>query len=202
MTTIASDGIACTRATTGAREDLEPLANAFRTDRERLVRWALRRLNDDDEAEDVVQEAFLAAIDRWDGFQQRAAVSTWLHSIVQHKAIDRLRSVRSRRQTLCSAEEADRSVEEVADEGEGPEEQLTSVEFQETLKRVANELGPRDRRLLLDYLEEKTPAQAATEQEIAADTYRVQRHRMFRSLRPWFEGLAGSGPRETARSTH
>jgi RNA polymerase sigma-70 factor, ECF subfamily len=58
---------------------------------------AYRMLGDPSAAEDVVQEAFLSLWRQGETFRpDRAAVRTWLLSIVHHRAVDRLRRVSSR----------------------------------------------------------------------------------------------------------
>ena len=64
---------------------------------DRLWAFAVRTLGDSHDAADALQEAFLSAFrgaDRWRG---EAAVSTWLHRIVYHACLDRVRRRRSHR---------------------------------------------------------------------------------------------------------
>lgn len=55
-----------------------------------LYRFALARLRDPHQAEDVVQETFLAAIKKPD-FAGQSAPRTWLTGILKHKIIDVMR---------------------------------------------------------------------------------------------------------------
>jgi RNA polymerase sigma-70 factor (ECF subfamily) len=57
------------------------------------LRAAVAALGRADEADDAVQEAWIAARDRLDGFRGEAAFRTWLLAIVWHKAADRRRGV-------------------------------------------------------------------------------------------------------------
>ncbi len=57
------------------------------------LRAAVTALGTPDEADDAVQEAWIAARDRLDGFRGDAAFRTWLLAIVWHKATDRRRGV-------------------------------------------------------------------------------------------------------------
>jgi len=64
----------------------------------RMIAAARRIVGTEDEARDVVQEAFLAAFRALDRFNGDAQVSTWLHRIVINAALMRLRSRRRRRE--------------------------------------------------------------------------------------------------------
>jgi RNA polymerase sigma-70 factor, ECF subfamily len=57
----------------------------------RLYRVARAILRDDGEAEDALQEAYLAAYAKIDGFRAEATLSTWLTRIVINEALGRLR---------------------------------------------------------------------------------------------------------------
>jgi RNA polymerase sigma-70 factor (ECF subfamily) len=70
----------------------------FRTHVGRLHRQAARVLGaDDPDVEDVVQQAFLAALDGASKFDGRSSVQTWLFGIVTRRALDAARA-RYRRQ--------------------------------------------------------------------------------------------------------
>ncbi len=58
-----------------------------------LYRYAWSRVGDRELAEDLVQDAFLAALQSRDRFQGRATVRTWLLSILRHKIVDHYRRV-------------------------------------------------------------------------------------------------------------
>lgn len=62
----------------------------------RLLAVALRITHSDSDAEDVLQEAFLAAFGKLADFDGRSRLSTWLHRIVVNTALMRLRSRRAR----------------------------------------------------------------------------------------------------------
>ena len=72
-----------------------------------FYRYALRRLNDRQAAEDVVQETFLAAIKSSVNFRGDSLESTWLSSIMRKKTIDVIRKrerVRKNRSVADGAE--------------------------------------------------------------------------------------------------
>jgi RNA polymerase sigma-70 factor (TIGR02943 family) len=56
-----------------------------------MLRFARISLRDAAAAEDMVQEALLAAIQAVDGFDGRASLKTWMFSILRHKIIDHIR---------------------------------------------------------------------------------------------------------------
>lgn len=62
--------------------------------RDDLVRFANLQLRDPSQAEDVVQEALLAATQGSEQFEGRSSLKTWVFSILKHKIIDAMRSGR------------------------------------------------------------------------------------------------------------
>jgi RNA polymerase sigma-70 factor (ECF subfamily) len=68
----------------------------------RMLATARRLVGTDDEARDVLQEAFLAAFRAIDTFAGAARLSTWLHRIVTNAALMRLRSRHRRREEPIS----------------------------------------------------------------------------------------------------
>lgn len=57
----------------------------------RLLATARRILRDAALAEDCLQETFLKAFDKIDGFEGRSALGTWLHSILVNQSLMKLR---------------------------------------------------------------------------------------------------------------
>lgn len=53
-----------------------------------LYNYAKARINDEELARDLVQETFLAGLERADKFEGRSSESTWLTSILKNKIID------------------------------------------------------------------------------------------------------------------
>jgi RNA polymerase sigma-70 factor (ECF subfamily) len=58
-----------------------------------MYRYARARVRHRDLAEDLVQEALLAALQSRDRFEGQASVRTWLLSILRHKILDHYRRV-------------------------------------------------------------------------------------------------------------
>src|SRR5437764_14372242 len=83
-------------ALAGSEADLELL---FRRHWPRAYRAAFLIVHDHAAAEDIAQEAFLAAIRRLDRFDRRRPVGPWLGAIVANRSIDWTRARTARRET-------------------------------------------------------------------------------------------------------
>lgn len=66
----------------------------MRRHNQRLFRAARAIVRDDDEAEDVMQEAYIQAFTKLNQFEGRAKFSTWLTRIAVHEALARVRKRR------------------------------------------------------------------------------------------------------------
>ncbi|HWA10231.1 MAG TPA: sigma-70 family RNA polymerase sigma factor [Opitutaceae bacterium] len=90
-----------------ARGDRTAFARLYDRFSRPLYATALRVLNDAREAEDVVQEVFLALWEKADTFTvERGTAFGWAVTLVRHRAIDRLR-LRKRRAELLAASSAE-----------------------------------------------------------------------------------------------
>src|SRR5437764_1656772 len=83
-------------ALAGSEADLELL---FRRHWPRAYRAAFLIVHDHAAAEDIAQEAFLAAIRRLDRFDRRRPFGPWLGAIVANRAIDWVRARTARRES-------------------------------------------------------------------------------------------------------
>jgi RNA polymerase sigma-70 factor (ECF subfamily) len=70
----------------------------------RLYNLALRILRSPQDAEDALQETFIAALDKLDQFDGRAEFSTWIYRIAVNASLMALRKKRSRRRQEESLE--------------------------------------------------------------------------------------------------
>jgi len=76
-----------------------------------LLRFAMAKLRDAEHAEDVVQEALVAALDGVGGFAGQSSLRTWLTSILKFKIIDYQRRVITERTHFAAAPEVDDSAD-------------------------------------------------------------------------------------------
>jgi hypothetical protein len=68
-------------------QQLRSLQELFLTSRERFIRIAYRILENNEDAEDAVQDAFLSACLHFGKFEGRSALTTWLTRIVMNAAL-------------------------------------------------------------------------------------------------------------------
>jgi len=84
-----------------------------------LFRYAKLLLRDTDDAEDAVQETFLAALDARRSFAGRSSVRTWLTGILKRKVADHIRKAKREGSTRNSDDDGDDTLDKYFDhEGE------------------------------------------------------------------------------------
>jgi RNA polymerase sigma-70 factor (ECF subfamily) len=104
------------------------------THRGAMLRFARRRIRDEDLAEDAVQDALAAALASREGFQGRSALRTWLIGILNHKIQDVFR--RESRYVRQTTDE-DATDEAPAEGLPGGLEALAQAEAQDPLIEVS-----------------------------------------------------------------
>ncbi|MGA2696550.1 MAG: RNA polymerase sigma factor [Terriglobales bacterium] len=98
-----------------------------------------------EDAEDVVQEAFLKAYNNLQGFQGQSKFYTWLVRIAVNEALMKLRRRRPERMVSLDEEvktEEDSVPREVADWSPNPEQQYNQAELREILTKTIQGLPP------------------------------------------------------------
>ena len=96
----------------GSASDLEAL---FAAHWNRAHRAAYLVVHDSALAEDIAQEAFLAAIRNLDRFDRRRPFGPWLHRIVVNRAIDAARARSHRAETFMTDDQVDTPADESPD---------------------------------------------------------------------------------------
>jgi RNA polymerase sigma-70 factor, ECF subfamily len=100
-------------ARTEASSATQALYIEVETHRPYLLKYALAKLRDDTQAEEVVQEALLAALTSIDSFQGGSTLRTWLTSILKFKIVDWQRSITTERARSVSMTPADDDSDEM-----------------------------------------------------------------------------------------
>jgi RNA polymerase sigma-70 factor (ECF subfamily) len=158
-------------AQAGSREALARLYSAHWP---AALRAAYLVVRDASAAEDVAQDAFLAAVDAIDGFDRRRPFGPWLHRIVVNRAIDWARREALRRR--------------VDDPENLPRAEHPPPPVGEDLMDALAQL-PYDQRALvvLRYLLEYTPGEIAAMLELPRGTVNSRLRRALDRLRPIVE---------------
>lgn len=154
----------------------------------RLLRVAQRFVRDADDAQDVVQEAFISAYNAIDRFDGSADIGTWLHRIAVNAALMRLRKPSEKRETsldelLPSFADDGHRYEPVSD-WEGIDVLLERDETRQLVRDAIDELPEAARNvLLLCDIEELSGPEAAEILGISANAVRIRLHRARQALR-------------------
>jgi len=160
---------ACKRGDQKAQFELYRLYNAA------MYNTTLRIVGDSDDAEDVMQEAFLKAFEKLDTYRGAVSFGAWLKRIVINKALDFLR-VKKEQLSLEDAGEVGEMVDEPVDTGE--------VEYRaEEIKKAIFDL-PEGYRVVLSLilLEGYDHEEVSAILNISNATSRTQYHRAKKRL--------------------
>lgn len=168
--------------------DREAFRHIMRRCNQRLFRVARGVVNDDAEAEDVVQEAYVHAYEKLATFRGDASLLTWLTRIVLNEAYGRLRQ----RRTSVAVEQIEAAQ---ADDGRivpfpsrfGSEDPAAAAAREQIRKVVehAIEALPEPFRIVfvMREIEECTVEETAASLDLRPETVKTRLHRARRQLR-------------------
>jgi RNA polymerase sigma-70 factor (ECF subfamily) len=163
-------------AQAGSASDLEAL---FRAHWSRAYRAAYLVVHDAAGAEDVAQEAFLAAVRTLDRFDSRRPFGPWLHRIVVNRAIDWARARTLRREV---------GAEDAVAAAPAPEDRDVAGRPSEDVLAALASLTPDHRAVIvLRYLLEYSPGEISRILELPRGTVNSRLRRGLDSL----QGLVG-----------
>jgi RNA polymerase sigma-70 factor (ECF subfamily) len=152
--------------------------------RPQLLRMARRLTQCNEDAEDILQEAFMKAFKALAKFRGESQMSSWLGAIVQNTAHEHLRSRRNRVfvsiEYLCKE---DNEVVEIdlPDPGRNPEEHCQAKEMENILREEVGKLGHVCRRAIeICVLDEQPQLAAARSLNLSVAT---MKSRVFRGKR-------------------
>lgn len=182
-------------------DDAQALETVIHRHGGRMLAAARRIVGSEEDAKDVTQAAFLAALRALDGFNGSSQLSTWLHRIVINTALMKLRSRRRRREGSI-----DDLLPRFAEDGHWAEPQShaeTSVDAEidgrraRGLVRAAIDRLPERHRsvLVLRDLEELDTDETAAMLGIKPNAVRTRLHRARQALRSLLQhDLRGERP--------
>src|SRR5260221_7765408 len=138
----------------------------MRRHNQRIFRAARAIVRTDDEAEDVMQEAYVRAFDHLAEFRGEAKLSTWLTRIAVHEALARVR--RAKRTS-------DDEVPDMESPTHGPEQRASDEEMRALLEEAVDAL-PESFRVVfvLRAVEQMSTAEVATALDIPEDTVKTR----------------------------
>jgi len=152
--------------------------------RPQLLRMARRLTQSNEDAEDILQEAFMKAYKALARFRGESQMSSWLGAIVQNTAHEHLRSRRGRvflSIEYLSKEDGDVVEINLPDSRKNPEEIWESREMQNILREEVSKLSFVCRRALeVCALDEEPQAEAARALNLSVAT---MKSRVFRGKR-------------------
>ena len=125
--------------------DAKAFSELLRRYEGKIFRLALHITQNREDAEDVLQEAFLKAYEHLDQFQGQSKFYTWIVRIAVNQALMKLRKRKSDRsvsldETIDTGE--DTVAREIAAWDENPEQQYSREEINEILKSAIDGLAP------------------------------------------------------------
>jgi RNA polymerase sigma-70 factor (ECF subfamily) len=97
--------------------DLAAFEEIYRTHSGRLYSLACRMVGNPTEAEDLLQDIFLAAHRKLDGFRGESALGTWLYRLATNQCLDHLRSRAARTDQVTDALDDEPSLSDVRSRG-------------------------------------------------------------------------------------
>ena len=148
----------------------------MRRHNQRIYRIVRGIIDDDGEAEDVMQDAYVRAYQHLRQFEGRSTFVTWLTRIAMHEAF--ARAERLRRQTSLDADVVLAEMKSTLASTDDPERNVAGLELQHALEKAILSLPPRYRTvIILRDVEEMSTAEAATALEISEESVKVRLHR-------------------------
>jgi RNA polymerase sigma-70 factor (ECF subfamily) len=162
----------------------------LRRHNQRLFRTARAILRRDDEAEDAVQQAWIAAFEKLDQFRHESAFATWVTRIAVNEALGRLR-MRNRRGDLALLDTTDEAA--MATEDPSPEEDVAAREMGVLLEQRIDALPDIYRVVfVMREVEEMGTADTAACLGVTEETVRVRLHRARHMLQESLTASLGS----------
>jgi RNA polymerase sigma-70 factor (ECF subfamily) len=162
---------------------------------QRLYRVARGLVRDADEAEDVVQEAYLKAYTHLDQFANRARFSTWLTKIAVYEAL-----ARARRQASFVEEGEDNDMTAIRSAGPDPERQAETSELRSLLEGAIDALPAAYRSVfVMREVEQLSTTETAECLDVSEDAIKMRLHRARAMLRTDLVQRVGAGATEVLR---
>jgi RNA polymerase sigma-70 factor (ECF subfamily) len=177
-------------------KDAEDWVDKYST---QMYRFALTRVKDQDVAEEVVQETFLAAWKSKSSFSGRSSEKSWLFGILKHKILDYFRQQKKRGEIEFGDSEDWESAENLfqsnglwktppSNWGINPEQAAQNLQLLEALNKCVESLSDRFKSLfLLKEMDGLTADEICDQLEIKPANLWVMMHRIRGRLKTCLE---------------
>ena len=163
--------------------DPAALAALFERYADKIYRLAVSMLHDEQQADGVVQETFLALIEQAGKFEGRSSIGTWLYRVGYNECLMRLRRARPEDIELDAAE-PEALPAHFVDWGAVPEAIITGAEAAQQMEQAVARLKPELRAVFtLRDIEELSTAETAQILGISEAAVKVRLHRARLALR-------------------
>lgn len=165
------------------RREEVALTAVFEQYSNKIYRLAISILHDEQQADGVVQDTFLALIEHIDGFEGRANIGTWLYRVAYNEAAGRLRKAKPET-SLDDFEEDDFMPASFVDWKTLPEQIMSSQEAITQMEQAVNNLSTPLRAVFtLRDVEELSTRETAEILGVSESTVKVRLHRARLALR-------------------
>ena len=170
----------------------------MRRHNERVYRAARAILNDESEAEDVMQQAYVNAYAHLQQFDGRAQFSTWLTRITINEALARVRRRRAYQSVDDESVEAESCMNRA--ESRDPEQQAAAGELRVVLEAAIDRLADGAREVfVLREIEGMSTAEVAAALDVSEDVVKSRLSRARAAIRRDLIARTGSSARDVFR---
>lgn len=147
--------------------------------RDSIYYMLLKMVNNSDDAEDLMIEAFGKAFNRLSQYSPSYAFSTWMFKIASNNCIDFIRRERKKRtmsiDTGIKNDDGEMITFDIESEGRDPEEEFIRDQRMEAMREVVMKLKPRYRDLvILRYFKEYSYDEISKELDLPLGTVKAQ----------------------------
>ena len=154
-----------------------------------LFKLGFRMTGNEDDANEVVQEAFMKAYKRLDRFESRSSFGTWIYRIATNCALDLLsrREQHEKNRVVEREDEEDGQELQLPSNDPTPERLVLGAEMQAKVNEVLNTLSPAERMaFLLRHFENQSIEEIAKALNIKEG---AAKHSIFRAVQKMRKGL-------------
>lgn len=161
--------------------DRHALSVFYRTYTPKLRRFIRNKINNSDDAEEVLQDALFAFLEAIRDFAGHAKLKTYLYAIARHKVIDWYRRKKIRHVVFSAVPQ----LESLAASMRTPEEEFDVTVLREKIHRVLARLLPMYKKvLLLKYADDLTVGEIARRLTIS---FKSAESQLFRARKAFVE---------------